>query len=744
MRTIKILLILMCLPVFAISQDFENYQTLLSKGEMPEDFKLMASEKYKNEIEQIKKEKASKKDKKYKRNFALESNFAISDLMMSGRVIYGDVLSEYVNKIADILLKDDKELRNELRFYILKSTVANAFSTNQGMIFVTSGLIAQVENEAQLAFIIAHEIVHYTEKHNYETFKKKVTILKGSGRNSTSSIEDKIKSLYKFSRNNESEADKKGFEIFSKTNYNPWAAVTAFDVLLYSYLPYDMIEWKPTVFETKNYKFPEEYTSKELDEISADEEDDDKEKTHPNISKRKDKMISEIERSNADSTGKSLYLVSKSEFLKMQKIARFELASLYIKSANPAKAYYIAYLLDNTYGANKYTDKIKAMSLYSLAHHITFEDDLDDYGCNKHDYEGEVQQVARFFSKLKAKEFSVLASKYLWEMSVKYPQDKQLVKMRDQIFTDMLIVNNVSKNEILFFKPEITNDSSENIKGNSKVEKLKKKQKSQKSGKYYYAAFYEFQKDKSFKNYLSDINNATSSTKEEESDAEEEEEDIEYEGEKKSKTKKEGKTKKDKDKEHDKINSLVLFNPDYNANYNGKTYYLSDEATQNEITGYYKELATKLDFEIHILDHAGQENFNTEAFNKHALLNDWLIERISNDTLTMELYQKEFISSSLSDYNSKYLGWAGYKYTESRRPFNATSCAIAVICYPFIPLYLVWQLSSDKIYENLLLIYDVETGKPVLVDYKSTRKKPKNFIIKAIIYNQMYDLKNSK
>jgi hypothetical protein len=44
----------------------------------------------------------------------------------------------------------------------------------------------------------------------------------------------------------------------------------------------------------------------------------------------------------------------------------------------------------------------------------------------------------------------------------------------------------------------------------------------------------------------------------------------------------------------------------------------------------------------------------------------------------------------------------------------------------------------------LLLIYDVETGKPVLVDYSDFNKRPQKFILKAIIYNQLYDLKNGK
>jgi hypothetical protein len=735
------LLKLAILGVFMVSQcmaqDFSNYQTLLSKGDMPDDFKLLASEKYKNEVADIKKENNSKKDKKRKKNFALESNFAITDMMMSGRVIYGDALGDYVNKIADLLLKDDKKLRKELRFYILKSTVANAFSTNQGMIFITTGLIAQVENEAQLAYIISHEIVHYTKKHNYEQFKKREAILSKAGRSSTVTIEEKLRSLYKYSKNNETEADEKGMELFLKTKYNPYAAISSFDVLLYSYLPYDIIEWKPSVFETDYYKFPENYTDMKLTEISADEDEDDEQHTHPNIGKRKTNMVTMLENEEADSNGKSWYLVSKEEFTRVQKIARFELASLYIKSGNPAKAYYIAYLLDNTYGANTFTDKIKAMSIYSLSHHLTHDDNLNDYGCDDDDYEGDVQLLAKFFSKLKDKEFSILASKYLYEMSIKYPGDNQLQRMRDQIFTDMLVLNKVQKSGFTNYIPPTADTTKA---GNSKVDKLKSKQKNKnKTEKYYYAAFYDLLKDKTFKNYLTSMSKGV----EDAEDTENEEEDVEVIKDTKTK-KKGGFAKEEKEKKHDEIVSLVIFNPDYNARYNDKVYLLEDEETQNEISNYYKTEAARTGVDLSIIDKTDKDNFDTETFNKFALLNDWLIERISNDTLTMELYQKEFITYAFKDYKTKYLGWTGYKYTESRREFEPMALVGSLLLYPLFPVYLHWQLSKDKELENLLLVYDVETGKPVLFDYHSVNKRPKGLTIQAIIYNQLYDLKNGK
>jgi hypothetical protein len=528
------LLKLAILGVFMVSQcmaqDFSNYQTLLSKGDMPDDFKLLASEKYKNEVADIKKENNSKKDKKRKKNFALESNFAITDMMMSGRVIYGDALGDYVNKIADLLLKDDKKLRKELRFYILKSTVANAFSTNQGMIFITTGLIAQVENEAQLAYIISHEIVHYTKKHNYEQFKKREAILSKAGRSSTVTIEEKLRSLYKYSKNNETEADEKGMELFLKTKYNPYAAISSFDVLLYSYLPYDIIEWKPSVFETDYYKFPENYTDMKLTEISADEDEDDEQHTHPNIGKRKSGLYTIIDKIGIDSVGKSKFLVSKDEFYKVQKIARYEIASLYLISGNPVKAYYIAYLIDSIYGKTTFTDKIKANSFYSLTHHKNNGDNLDQFGCNPKYYEGESQMLPLFLKQLKKNELSILGAKYLWEICAQYPKDKQLAKMRDQLFKDMFEKNSLTVKSFKQFKKQVDTATG----GNTKVEKIKGKKKNIKGDKYYYAAFSELLKDKKFESYFTRYSNKDDSNDDVEEDDEENEENSKSKSKRKS------------------------------------------------------------------------------------------------------------------------------------------------------------------------------------------------------------------
>lgn len=71
----------------------------------------------------------------------------------------------YVNLVGATLVR--RIGRPELKFHfgILKSTDINAFAAPGGYIFITSGLLQAVNNESELAAVLAHEIAHVNERH---------------------------------------------------------------------------------------------------------------------------------------------------------------------------------------------------------------------------------------------------------------------------------------------------------------------------------------------------------------------------------------------------------------------------------------------------------------------------------------------------------------------------------------------------------------------------------------------------
>ena len=83
-------------------------------------------------------------------------------------------LSAYVTRIGEAVLAEshlrrpetDPEFRNTpFTFRVLDSPVVNAFALPGGYIYVTRGLLSHLNNEAQLAVVLGHEVTHVAARH---------------------------------------------------------------------------------------------------------------------------------------------------------------------------------------------------------------------------------------------------------------------------------------------------------------------------------------------------------------------------------------------------------------------------------------------------------------------------------------------------------------------------------------------------------------------------------------------------
>lgn len=81
----------------------------------------------------------------------------------------------YVSLVGEaVALKSERVdgKRIKYHFSILDSEAINAFSCPGGYIFVSKGLLKKIENEAQLAGVLGHEIAHVTQKHVVKAIQK--------------------------------------------------------------------------------------------------------------------------------------------------------------------------------------------------------------------------------------------------------------------------------------------------------------------------------------------------------------------------------------------------------------------------------------------------------------------------------------------------------------------------------------------------------------------------------------------
>ena len=134
----------------------------------------------------------------------------------------------YLQSVMDRLYP---EFKGKIHVRIYDSTELNAFALPNGSIYFNIGLLARMENEAQLAAVMSHEATHFIEKHS---FKQRVST-KNSAAFAVSGIPfanlAAASSISGFSRDLEREADTKGYARLIKAGYNPREAQKIFKYL---------------------------------------------------------------------------------------------------------------------------------------------------------------------------------------------------------------------------------------------------------------------------------------------------------------------------------------------------------------------------------------------------------------------------------------------------------------------------------------------------------------------------------
>jgi Zn-dependent protease with chaperone function len=162
---------------------------------------------------------------------AFSKTFAYNkyNLFISGSVYleWNDV-ENYLNVVLNKILPDS--LKNKLHVYPYRSTISNAFTLPDGSIFMNIGLIAEMDDEAQLAVILGHEAAHFIHHDNHYTYKKRLETVRTDG------DERELKQFENAHEDREQEkaADFLGFELAKNAGYNISSTVALFQALNYS------------------------------------------------------------------------------------------------------------------------------------------------------------------------------------------------------------------------------------------------------------------------------------------------------------------------------------------------------------------------------------------------------------------------------------------------------------------------------------------------------------------------------
>ena len=628
-------------------------------------------------------------------------------------MLFDDPASRYVTKVGRKILEQiPSSKRPQITFYAVKSSAVNAFATNSGLVFVNVGLLARLENEAQLAFILAHEITHVMERHSLDLFLEQKEIEKGNRRDVLRRKDEVNANLMKrnnYSRELEFEADEGGVQYFLKTDYDLQAALDVFEILRYAYLPATNEKFNWAYFEDEGLRFPKDFLLDSVQVIGAlKKNDDDSRSTHPSIDKRKAKIRAEIkEEKEAD---KSKYLVSEKSFEIIKQQSLNSLVEYYLRDYDYYNVLYTgSALLSNTKMDNQIFEYNIGQAISAIAK-LKNNEEFSDRQVFSQKVEGESQVVYKLINELKSEEMNLFAMNYLWRLVDKYPKNDMMLRMANNITQDYFThhqkdLKNFNK-EFKFKKYDMNKYSIDDYRGNALVSTLKNKR---------FKAAEVKNKRKGAQN------------KDVEKKSQEAEDDFEK------------KIKKGKFALGQK--KVIVVNPFYSAvNFRKKKdnyLFLESEEKQEWFSELVEECAQKNGVRATMLDVSDINRNSSGKFIDHAELNVWFGQLLTIGDSGVDPYNQEEIEKIAKKYGTDYVMWTG---TISGRTRGRLITETFLNFLWNIPWAAIRLYKRPHVTTVITMVANVKTKKIEMVKYANMKATSGSGVLGAHIYDSFYQL----
>lgn len=144
-------------------------------------------------------------------------------------VVQNQAVHRYVTLVGTALAQASSKPALAWKFIVLDTDAVNAFASPGGFVHITKGALANLKDESELAGVIAHEIIHITDKHTIRAIQKGKLVQMGADEtvagNSKlmSALADKAYEVIEqgFGRGEELEADEKGVVLANTVGYAP-------------------------------------------------------------------------------------------------------------------------------------------------------------------------------------------------------------------------------------------------------------------------------------------------------------------------------------------------------------------------------------------------------------------------------------------------------------------------------------------------------------------------------------------
>jgi len=340
----RLFTLLLCLPVTLCAQFDTDYSPIILTGEIPSRFYINMSGE--TEIKIVLKEENF--GRKRQKAFETTTRFTLRDIFLSGSIYYNDPCTPYVREVADKLLAE-VSTTSEISVFVSRFSTPNAAIWQDGTLIINIGLLARLENEAQLAFVLAHEIGHYQKRHPFHQY-----VRQQKPDNIQKRALDNLKANAAYTQQREEEADAFALELLDRVGYDSHEGQKALDLILHDAThDYCPSKWLP-INETNLCEELEVHTYINMERSAANH-------FAPVMLKKRKKKIQNIPTSQ-----EALYLASEDDFQMIKRVAEFEIIENSYHEADYVATLCYATALQQKYPNNIYLRGKIAESLFQL------------------------------------------------------------------------------------------------------------------------------------------------------------------------------------------------------------------------------------------------------------------------------------------------------------------------------------------------------------------------------------------
>ena len=173
-----------------------------------------------------------------------EQQYGPAQQMQGGQYVVDPELADYVSHVGNkVAVFSNIDLPYE--FVILNSSIPNAWALPGGKLAINRGLLVELRNEAELAAVLSHEVVHAAARHGAKQIERNMLLqgavavtsisVQGSGLGNTITQSAQMAANLvntKYGRDAERESDYYGTRMMAKAGYDPYAAVTLQETFL--------------------------------------------------------------------------------------------------------------------------------------------------------------------------------------------------------------------------------------------------------------------------------------------------------------------------------------------------------------------------------------------------------------------------------------------------------------------------------------------------------------------------------